>query len=102
MAPKYGSRQAEYLKSIYNKYDVGDITFGNFKTESSKFVRSCKCDCSDCGGKRWKGNCVIERLDTLKDELLIQGYETHKIANGLRGSTSSLSSNGSGIKVTIV
>ena len=65
-------------------------------------MRKCKCDCSDCGGKRWKGNCIIERVDYLKDELLIQGYEKQKIMSGLRGSTSSLSSNSSSVRVSLV
>jgi hypothetical protein len=102
MYPKYGSKQANTLRSLYNLYESGEITFDYFKEESRKFVRKCKCDCSDCGGKRWKGNCIIERVDYLKDELLIQGYEKQKIMSGLRGSTSSLSSNSSSVRVSLV
>ena len=45
---------------------------------------------------------VISRIDKLKDDLLLQGHETQRVMSGLGGSTSSLSSNGSGIRVTLV
>ena len=102
MYPKYGSNEANKLLDMYNTFECGNISFDVFKAESRKFVRFCKCDCSDCGGKRWKGNCVIERIDKLKDDLLLQGHETQRVMSGLGGSTSSLSSNGSGIRVTLV
>ena len=33
------------------------------KNKCLQFVQVIGCDCTDCNGKRWKGNCVIETLN---------------------------------------
>ena len=56
----HGFQHKKTIDKIFN--NNYSESYENIKDKCFQFIQVIGCDCTDCNGKRCRGNCVIETL----------------------------------------
>lgn len=102
MYTSYGDREIVELTGFFNDFKNSYMRLEDLRASCNKLVNRANCDCSDCGGERLNGNCVIDRLNNYKSEIINRSNNISTIRKRSTSSLDSDSDSDSSIRISLV